>query len=327
MSDGSSAVTLVVSHCLLDGGGSLRTVVDAVNGRRCEFGYELPGSRKRLAALVSDTRQVVRELPEFGRAVATAVRFAYRRRRKVSSSGAGRSTAVPAADGPVVVPAVSAVVAAADWDARAESLGGTSYSLLAGFAAQLGCYLGRVDRADDAVTLLIATSDRGGEDDRRGNAMKIATATVDPASVTTDLAATRTAVRAALAAVRGVADETHALLPLTPFVPKRAVRRTTDVVLGELPVSCSNLGEVPRDIARPDGAEAEYVLFRPVDQNVTRSALERARGQLVLAAGRVVGTVSIGVVGYQLGAVNSREWLAEHVIQTLTDFDLKGTVI
>ena len=326
MSDGSSAVTLVVSHCLLDGGGSLRTVVDAVNGRRRKFGYELPGSRKKLAALGSDTRQAVRDLPEFGRAVATAARFGYRRRRKVSSSGAGRSTEVPTADGPVVVPAVSAVVAAADWDARAESLGGTSYSLLAGFAAQLGCYLGRVDRATE-VTLLIATSDRGGEDDRRGNAMKIATATVDPASVTTDLAATRTAVRAALAAVRGVAAETHALLPLTPFVPKRAVRRTTDMVLGDLPVSCSNLGEVPRDIARPDGSEAEYVLFRPVDQNVTRSVLERARGQLVLAAGRIVGTVSIGVVGYQLGAVNSREWLAEHVIATLSDFDLKGTII
>jgi hypothetical protein len=327
MSDGSSAVTLVMSHCLLDGGGSLRTLVDAVNGRRCELGYELPGSRKRLAALVSDSRQVARDLPEFGRTVAKAVRFAHRRRREVSSSRAGRQPAVPAADGPVVVPAVSAVVAAADWDARAESLGGTSYSLLAGFAAQLGCYLGRARDADDAVTLLIAITDRGGEDDLRGNAMKIATATVDPASVTTDLAATRTAVREALAAVRDVPDETHALLPLTPFVPKRAVRRTADVVFGDLPVSCSNIGEVPCDIACPDGTEAEYVLFRPIDQNVTRSALERAGGQLAVAAGRVVGTVSIGVVGYQVGAANSREWLAEKVIQTLTDFELKGTII
>jgi len=327
MSDGSSAVTLVMSHCLLDGGGSLRAVVDAVSGRRRELGYELPGSRKRLASLGSDARQVARDLPEFARTVARAVKFAYRRRADISSSGGARPTAVLGAGGAVVLPAVSAIVTAADWDARAESLGGTSYSLLAGFAAQLGRYLGRVRGADDAVTLLIATSDRGGNDDLRGNAMKIATATVDPASVTTDLAATRTAVREALAAVRDVPDETHALLPLTPFVPKRAVRRTADVVFGDLPVSCSNLGEVPSDIARPDGTEAEYVLFRPAEQNVTHGFLERAGGHLVLAAGRVVDTVSIGVVGYQVGAVNSREWLAEHVIQTLTDFELKGTII
>jgi hypothetical protein len=60
---------------------------------------------------------------------------------------------------------------------------------------------------------------------------------------------------------------------------------------------------------------------------VTRSALERAGGQLVLAAGRIGGNVSIGVVGYELGAENTREWLADKVVRTLTDFGLKGTII
>ncbi|MDT5074269.1 MAG: hypothetical protein QOH82_3589, partial [Mycobacterium sp.] len=172
-----------------------------------------------------------------------------------------------------------------------------------------------------------AMSDRGGDDDRRGNAMKIASATVDPGPVKTDLTAARTAVREALTTLRAGPDEKHALLPITPFVPTRAVRRTADVIFGDLPVSCSNLGEVPPGMARVDGTDAEFVLFRPVDQGVTRSALERAGGQLVLAAGRIGGSVSIGVVGYELGAENTREWLADRVVRTLTDFGLKGTII
>ena len=330
MTDGATAITLVVSHCLLDGGGSLRTLVDAVNADRRYFGYRPPRSRTRLSALASDARQVARDLPELGRTVVAAAKFAYRRRGAIASSGGSPPTTVPGAgsdDAIVCLPAVSAIVDVQEWDARAEDLGGTSYSLLAGFAAVLGERLGRARPPDGAVTLLIAMSDRGGLEDRRGNAMKIATATVYPTPAPTDLAATRSAVRAALAALRDVPDDKHELLPITPFVPKRAVRRTADVVFGDLPVSCSNLGDAPADIARPDGTDAEYVLFRPVDQNVTRSGIERTGGQLVLAAGRIAGTMSIGVVGYQVGAANSREWLADQVVETLAEFGLKGAII
>jgi hypothetical protein len=328
MSDGTTAVTLVASHCLLDHGASVRTLIDAVNGGRRDFGYPPPRSRTRRAAVAADLRQVVRDLPELGRTVVAAAKFAYRSRREISSSGTSRpSASAHGVDGSLVLPAVSAIVDVGDWDARADDLGGTGYSLLAGFAALLGERLGRVRPSDGAVTLLIAMSDRGGDDDRRGNAMKIASATVDPGPVKADLTAARTAVREALTTLRAGPDEKHALLPITPFVPTRAVRRTADVIFGDLPVSCSNLGEVPPEMARVDGTDAEFVLFRPVDQGVTRSALERAGGQLVLAAGRIGGSVSIGVVGYELGAENTREWLADKVVRTLTDFGLKGTII
>ena len=326
MSDGSTAVTLVMSHCLLDGGASLRTMADAVRGERRDFGYDLPGTRTRWQRARSDARQTVADLPEFGRTVAHAVRFAYRRRGEISSSGATRPSSTTGHGGTVVLPAVSAIVDVADWEERATRLGGSAYNLLPAFGALLGRRLGRV-RDDGSVTALIAISDRGGDEDRRGNAMKIATAILDPSDVTTDLEPTRAAVRAAFAEVRDVPDETHALLPITPFVPKRAVRRTADVLFGDLPVSCSNLGVVPPEMARPDGTEADHVLFRPVDQNVSRNAVERAGGQLVLAAGRVVNTISIGVVGYQVGAPNTREWLGEQVRQALAEFELKATII
>ena len=327
MTDGTTAVTLVASHCLLDHGASVRTLTDAVNGVRRDFGYGPAGSRTRFAAIRSDARQVVRDLPELGRTVVTAAKFAHRSRRAISSSRGSHRAEGHVVDGPVVLPAVSAIVDVRDWDDRAGELSGNGYSLLAGFAARLGERLGRARAADGTVTLLIALSDRGGDEDQRGNAMKIATATVDPGPVTSDLTAARSAVKEALTIMRTGPDERHALLPITPFVPVRAVRRTADVIFGDLPVSCSNLGDVPVEMARADGTDAEYMLFRPVDQDVTRSAVELAGGQLVVAAGRIGGSVSIGVVGYQVGAENTREWLADEVIRNLAEFGIKGTII
>jgi hypothetical protein len=46
-----------------------------------------------------------------------------------------------------------------------------------------------------------------------------------------------------------------------------------------------------------------------------------------VAAGRIAGTVSIGVIGYQVGAENTREWLGDVVVRALADFGLKGTII
>ena len=328
MTDGSAAVTLVASHCLLDHGASVRTIIDAANGTPRDFGYRAPHSRPRRAALTSDARQVLRDLPELGRTLVAGAKFAYRSRDDISSSGSSAPQAeVRGQDAAVVLPAVSAVIDVADWDARANELGGNGYSLLAGFAAHLGERLGRVSPSDGAVTLLIAMGDRGGDEDLRANAMKIASATVHPGSVTNDLTSARSAVKEVLTRLRAGPDDKHVLLPITPFVPNRAVRRAADMIFGDLPVSCSNLGDVPAEMARADGTDADVVLFLPVDQGVTRNALERNGGQLVVAAGRVGGNVSIGVVGYQPGTANTREWLAEQVTTALASFTLKGSII
>jgi serine/threonine protein kinase len=74
----------------------------------------------------------------------------------------------------------------------------------------------------------------------------------------------------------------------------------------DLPISCSNLGDLPTEIARVDGTAAEYVLIRALDTNVTEGELRRSHGQLVVVSGRINGWVSISVEGYQLDAENSR---------------------
>ncbi|MCW2516322.1 MAG: hypothetical protein JWR11_5364, partial [Mycobacterium sp.] len=251
MTDGATAVTLVASHCLVDHGAAALTLIDAVNGEPREFGYAAAESLARRAALTSDLKQVARDLPELGRTLVTGAKFAYQGRREIARSKATQSSpALRGADRRIVLPTVSAIVDAQDWDARAGELGGTGYSLLAGFAALLGDRLGRARPSDGAITLLIAMSDRGGPEDRRANAMKIASATVDPTPVTVDLTAARAAVREVLTTLRSGPDDKHALLPITPFVPTRAVRRAADLIFGDLPVSCSNLGEVPPELAR-----------------------------------------------------------------------------
>jgi hypothetical protein len=293
MTDGSTAITLVGSHHLGDGSAALLSVVEAVHEAKRDLGYPLPRSRKRFRAAPGPVT----------RPVGGDVQF--------------------------VVPAVTALVDLRQWDARANSLNGTSYSLVAGFAAKLGEHMGR-RRADGNVALIIALNDRTSLDDTRATAMLFAKAQVDPSPVTTDLSDVRIVVRDALKMARETPDPTLKLLPLVPFVPKRVLKRVVERFLGsgaELPVSCSNLGDIHPSVGRPDGTEAEYIILRGVDQNVRRADIERAGGQLVVVAGRIGGKISIDIVAYRVGAENSKQKLRELAARTLAEFDLTGEIV
>jgi hypothetical protein len=329
MTDGSMAVSLVLSHCLSDGFGALLTIVDAVKGNRRDLGYPPPRSRTRLRAVVSDLRQTAQGLPEVARTLVAGAKLAFRRRHEIARSGASRPAAIPGdgADCNVVAPAITIYIDLDDWDARANSLGGTSHSLVAGFAAKLGERMGRRRASDGAVTLNIPISDRT-PDDTRANAVSLANASVDPTQVTTDLSGARVVIKQALKALREVPDETLQLLPLTPFIPKRAVKQGSNVVLGfdDLPVSCSNLGDVDPVVARADGTDAEYMMLRGVDRHVTREFLERRGGLLTVLAGRIGGKISIAVVAYQPGGENSKPDLHELAAHTLAELGLTGVI-
>lgn len=328
MSDGSTAISLVVSHCISDGIGLLLAIANAVNGKPRKLQYPRPGSRTRRAALRADARQTARDLPEVGRTLLAAAKLGLRRRGELAATGASRPvvTGVGDAAETVVVPAINAFIDTADWDARAEDLGGTTYSLLAGFAARLAERVGRHRPDGGAVSLLIAISERT-PDDTRANAVSLATVDVHPAQVTRDLTDARTAIRQGLTQLREVPDETFALLPLTPFVPKRAVRKAADVMFGDLPVSCSNMGEIDPAVGRIDGTECEFFMLRGVDQGLTRGQLDKAGGQLVVAAVRLGSSISIGIVCYQPGGTNTKRHLRDLTALTLAEFDLYGEIV
>lgn len=324
--DGSTAVAIVLSHCLIDGTGSVGAFMDAILGNERDLGYGRPRSRTRWQAIRSDLRQTFRDLPEVRRTIAVAVKLARQRRGEVTAAPSAADSADP--DELVRVPFASVNVDVGHWDSRAAELGGNGHSLVAAFAVRLGVRMGRQRECDGAVSLMVVINDRASLEDTRANAMTFTTFTVDPANVAADLTELRGALRTALRSAREQPDESFQLLPLTPFIPRRAVRHTAALVLGDLPVTCSNVGDVPDLVGLIDGVhQADYVKCWGVEQNVRKRDIEQPGGLLVVTALRYNGKLSIGIVGYQVGAENTKAVLREHVQQTLDELGVTPKVV
>jgi hypothetical protein len=323
LTDGATAITVEISHCLTDGMGAVQTLTDAMKGIRRDFGYPPAGVTRRWEAVRRDVRATLREAPVVGRTLAKAVRLLSRRRDDFVKAAPPPVTDVAGADVDVQVPAISVFVDTADWDARAEALGGNPFSLMAGFSARLGARMGRQRAEDGAVSLLIPISDRT-DNDSRANAVTLDSIAVDPGPVTTDLTSARATIREGLRRRREQPDETLELEALIPFVPKIAVRRGADVLFGfsDLPVSCTNLGDLDPVLSRLDGTDCDYLMLRGINGRVPRRLLEQRRGLLTVASGRYCGKVSITVVGYQPGAENTKESLRAVVSSVLAEFGL-----
>lgn len=331
MTDGSTAVTLTGSHALGDGIAASMRVFQAVSGMRTDLGYPPPGSRTPTRAMLADMRQAARDLPDAGRAVAELIRLGVRRRRETRRVDPAARKALPVGElkGNVMLPAIFATLDVGEWDATAERLGGNGHSLLAGFAAKVAEKLGRISPEDGTVTLLIPISERESFEDDRANAVSMASAKVDPTDVSHDLSAARAAMRDSVAKARTEPDQLAGLMALIPWVPKRAVRGIADAAFGfsaDLPVFCSNVGDLPVEMLRVDGTEAEYMFIRGIDRRVTREALEKRRGLLTVMAGRVDGRMLMSVVAYQPGWGNTRAALREVVVSALAEFGLDARV-
>ena len=108
----------------------------------------------------------------------------------------------------------------------------------------------------------------------------------------------------------------------------RAVHRLAEVYLGtaDLPVSCSNLGNVDPAVGRPDGTDAEYVILRGLNQGVSRRVLEQTRGQLSLVSGQIGGRIALSVSAYRPGAMNNRDGLRQLVVRTLSEFGITDVI-
>jgi hypothetical protein len=118
-------------------------------------------------------------------------------------------------------------------------------------------------------------------------------------------------------------------LPLIPLVPKWLARNMEGVMMGNsnLPVGCSNVGNLEPIIGRVDGTDADYVSLRGgLDQGVTKRSIERAHAQLFLGSGRINDKLFIIIAAYQPGAENSKDSLRQLIRQTLADMQLPTTV-
>jgi diacylglycerol O-acyltransferase / wax synthase len=324
-----TAISLVASHTVIDGVGLCLAVTDAVKGVRQDYGFPPPRSRQRRRALAEDARQTASGLPEIARALGGLATLAIANRPTRAQPSERGSGAKPdlGPDDRVDVPTATVYVDLADWDACAERLGGTSNALLAGFAARLAARYGRVRAGDNMVTLSYPVNDRG-ENDLRGNALKGIDFAVDPRPVTSDLRKIRNDFKQAITAGLGKFKEQERVFPLTPFVPTVVVRKLplAAVNAADLPVGCSNFGEIEPLTARADGSEADYFTIRMVEQNLTANSPELASGEVYMTSGRVCGNFYISFRAYQPGTQNSRDVLLERVADTLAEFDLTAFI-
>jgi hypothetical protein len=329
LTDGSTAVSLVASHYLLDGIGLVIALVDALSGTTRDLGYLPPRSRTRLRAVIEDVRQTARDAPGVARALAAAPKQVRFRRPDGAPPPPPRPVAVPPRDGdePVLVPGITIYIDVDVFDARAESLGGTSNTLIAGLAAKLGELMGHRHDDDGAVTVQLVMSDRT-EGDTRAVAVSLARVQVDPTQVTADLRDTRAAVKDALKTWRETPHVSSHLESLTPFMPKWTWKWAVDRSFADpdRPVVCSNLGDVGTVVNRLDGTDAEFSYARGTRQHVTRQWLERIGGQMQLLSFRIPGRVVIHVLAYQPGAENTKPALRERAAQALAEFDLVGRI-
>ncbi|MCW1958801.1 MAG: hypothetical protein KIH64_009690 [Mycobacterium sp.] len=326
--DGSTAVSIVASHCIGDGIGGVMAIFEAVTGQIRDFGYERSGSRSRLRGILTDFAGAVRDLPMTARTVVKAVKTVRANRAEFARARAAQASAGDPDGTHIFVPTTVIFVDVAEWDAKAQSLGGNSYSLLGGFAARIADHLGR-HRPDGNVSLLIAINLRESLDDDRALAMAFASATVDPKEVLTDLTGARNAVREAREKTKSEPDTTMELLPLLPFLPRGAAKGVADLLFSyseDLPVSCSNLGDLPPDTALVDGTPAEYMFLRGVDKNVTLGEMQRSLGQVVVVSGRINGKISISVEAYELGGQNTASHLRDIAGQVLAEYGLTGVI-
>lgn len=335
--DGSTAVSAVGAHLLIDGMGALRALEAAALGTHAPSPYLSQGTRAWLTGCVSDARQILLDAP---RTVAALVRIARAGLRKPPASRQPPAvTAVtpvtPAhahhgCPAEVELAAVAVTIELQAWNACALRLGGNANALLPGFVAALAAKLGRCRPADGAISLLVPIDTRRGLNDERALAIEFRTMTVAPAGLATNLRPVNAPLKALL---RGAKDKSDALAPLLPaiaWMPRTVATALLNRVFSyadELPVSCSNLGTLPKGLGLIDGAPSDRVLTRAVDINVTRRDLERSHGHLVVVSSRYEQTVSLCIEACQLEPTpTTKEALRLVTARTLAEFGLDAVI-
>jgi len=336
LTDGRAVVSLVVSHCVADAIGAFESVsraaaavVDGAGDRdRRVATTSIPV--RRSAMVRADLHHLVADLPAVARGLVRALRMLMADRPWCG--GVARSP-VDHGTGLVTMPTVAAFVDLAVWNESAESLGGTSSSLLTGVTVRLAERLERV--RDGRVLLLVPLQNAGDERGRVGgaesaaNSVTLARIAIDPSDVV-DHNRLRAVVRAGIAAARDRPDPTRALLPLVPFVPRRLVGALAETAFGfaaDRPVNLSGLGDLPAGVLRIGGTPADRLCFRGVDRKVVEADLARRGGVLTVAAGAIGGSFVVNVTAADPTRPATREELRHVVAEVLGDFGVTAEIV
>lgn len=319
-SDGSTVASLVVSHCIADGMSSALAVKEAVHGQVWPVSFPPHTARRGVADVVSELHQGLSDAPATVRALGALLRSARRRGRTVH-----RTDGFAGEDRLVSLPSVFLRLPVAEWDATARRLGSNRFTLLAAMTSAFAEALGRVSQ--DQTTLLIPVNQREGLADTGGNRVLLATLKVPRGEAFGRLHALQRQLQTTLLRTRREPDPLSAMLPLVPFVPKRAFVTASRLALGalaDMPITCSFVGEWPTDVLKIDGSDADRFCFRGVDRQVTLRALTSRQGVASLPACVIAGDLILNFIAYQPGVVTETRQLQSLVRELLACFGLAG---
>ncbi|SBS75552.1 conserved hypothetical protein [uncultured Mycobacterium sp.] len=329
--DGTSALTIVLSHYVVDGIGAVGAITLAIMGDTSGYDYPPPQSRSRLKGSVQDLGDTLRETPVTARALVAALKEARRRRNDVARPQAPQQVAITAGDADelVTIPGIWIRLNLSDWTARAEALGGTTGAFAAAMTAKFDELMGRDHGDAPDVKVLLLVNDRT-QGDARAVAVSFARVGIEPSGVTSDLSGVRAAIKDAVKTLRETPDESEQFVALAPFTTKRTWKQLIDYALSdpERPAVCSNLGEVGPVVSRPDGTLCDHAFIRGSSQHLTREWRDRMGSQLQLfcGLGAEVNKVGIHVRAYQPGSLTTTDDLRELAVKVLAEFGLAGEI-
>jgi hypothetical protein len=322
--DGSTAVSLVVSHCVADGMATALGVREAARGEQKPLNYSPRPTRRSPSALVSELSRTAQDARATLRALARLART-MRQPRNTPRLPVAPPTAAAADDRTVALPWASVRIPIAEWDAKARTLGTNRLTLLTAITAAFAKGLGRISNGD--ATLLIPVNQREGQSDVGGNCVSIATLKVPVGEPDGRLHSLQRRLQSTLLRTRHEPDHMAALLPLVPFVPKRAFSAAGHLALGalaELPVTCSFVGEWSKDVLKIDGEEADRFCFRGTDRQVSARAIEARQGVASIPACVISEFLILNFVAYQPRRVTEHREIHALAEGILASYGLTG---
>ena len=327
LSDGSTVVSLVVSHCIADGVATTLAVKDAVHGERRpapESNTPSTSVKPTAVSLATELLRFAQDIPATARAVFNLTQIM--RPAFVKKTVPRALPNVPTTDDRTVIfPSVFLRVPLSSWDEKARNLGANRLTLITAITADFAKALGRV--LNQNVSVLIPVNQRNTNSNNDGNCVSLARFTIAVDEARENLNGLKKRLHSTLMHARRDPDKLGILLPLVPFIPKRLFARAGQLALGaftDLPITCSNLGELPEDVLKIDGTSAEDICCRGVDRPLTLSAIEARGGVATLFAGVIPGFLALSFVAYQPGVVTETHQLHQLVKQVLKRYELTG---
>jgi hypothetical protein len=319
--DGSTAVSLVISHCIADGMATAIAVSEAVRGEPVHLDSAETSTPSFSASLFGELVQFIQDLPLTLSALAQLFRSAVNPKKATRAS----PSTTTEQDHTITLPSVSVRLPLAVWDEKATSLGVTRLTLMAAMTTEFAVALGRI--RENAATLFIPVNQRSHPAELDANCVSIATLKVPVDEPLRNLQAFQNRLQSKIRQTRTAPDVLAALLPLIPYVPKRAFIKASRLAfsaLTDLPVTCSHMGESPAEVRRIDGTVADFFCFRGMDRQLTLRTIEQRQGVASLISGSIQGDLLLNFVAYEPNVVTQHVHLRSMVQQLLVRHGING---